>query len=63
MDHVTCEHQFRRYRRWPVKLRYRCDSCGLVTHRYDAADHAGGRPIHRHMSVAVRGVNIVGDGR
>lgn len=56
---VRCAHQFRRVRRWPVKLRWRCDRCDLLTHHYDAVDRRMSRPIHRFMSVAMSGVNTV----
>jgi hypothetical protein len=54
---VACPHLFVRVRRWPIRLRWRCAACGLVTRLYDSVDGAAGRPIHPRMSVAVKGYN------
>lgn len=60
--HVECcEHLFRRFRRWPVKIRWRCDKCGYTTRHYDSTDRMMTRPIHGHMSVAFKGFNTVED--
>ena len=56
-----CAHEFVRFRPWPVKQRWRCRRCGLVTHYYDGMDVGLGRPMSQHMDVALRGVNTVKD--
>ncbi|NHC12919.1 hypothetical protein [Motilibacter deserti] len=56
-----CAHEFTRFRPWPVTLRWRCRRCGLVTRYYDGMDVGMGRPMTRHMDVALRGVNTVKD--
>lgn len=57
MTYTACAHRFRRVRRWPIKLRWRCVSCGMVTSYYGSVDRAMGRPIHARMAVAMKGVN------
>lgn len=52
-------HLFERFRRWPIKDRWRCTCCGFVTRHYDSLDGRMTRPIHNHMSVAMKGVNTV----
>lgn len=53
----VCPHVFVRFRWWPVKLRFQCLHCGLITRRYDDRDKMAFRPVHRHMSVVFKGVN------
>lgn len=58
-----CEHVFARFRRWPIKDRWRCVRCGLVTRHYDGIDLSMSRPVHSRMSVAMKGYNTtVGQG-
>lgn len=59
----VCAHRFARVRHWPIRLRYRCQKCTLLTRRYDSTDRAGCRPVHVHMSVAMPGFNTVGGAR
>ena len=56
------DHLFRRFRLWPVKYRWRCVRCGLVTRHYDSIDAGMSRPIHPRMSVAFKGLNTVRNG-
>lgn len=59
---TDCAHLYERFRWWPIRDRYRCVHCGLVTRRYDSADLMAMRPAHKHMTVAVPGYNTVKDG-
>lgn len=59
---MGCRHIFIRdgwqtWETWFPRRRWRCVECGLYTRSYDSIDKMGQRPIHRHMSVAMRGVN------
>ena len=58
---MTCRHEFVKVAHWPVKKnrRYLCRLCGEYTRRYDGVDQMSMRPIHRMMSVAFRGMNVV----
>lgn len=56
---MTCLHEFVKVRRWRRVRRYHCRLCGLETRGYDSVDQMGMRPVHRRMSVAVRGMNVV----
>lgn len=53
---ATCAHRFALYR-WTRAERWRCVKCGFITRSYDSVDGMGQRPIHPHMSVAMRGFN------
>lgn len=55
----SCAHRYERFRRWPIRLRWRCIKCGDVSRLYDSIDGQAGRPVHPHMSVVVKGVNTV----
>lgn len=54
-----CEHIFEKFRPWPFTNRWRCVRCSLVTRHYDSVDGMATRPIHRHMTVAVKGYNTL----
>lgn len=58
---MKCRHIFVRngwmFSERRPRRRWRCLECGFTTRTYDAIDRIMQRPIHRHMSVAVRGVN------
>lgn len=57
MSDEKCEHIYERFRRWPVKDRWRCVHCGFVTRLYDGLDWQMSRPVHSRMTVAMKGVN------
>lgn len=59
---TKCAHRFERFRPWPIRERWRCIACGLVSRLYDGIDGQAHRPIHPHMSVVVRGYNTVATG-
>lgn len=54
---IPCDHKYKRFRPWPIKLRWRCVRCHEVTRHFDSIDGMMGRPFHRHMSVAAKGWN------
>ncbi|NHC45301.1 hypothetical protein [Motilibacter aurantiacus] len=56
-----CAHELARVPPRPVTLRWRCRRCGLVTRYYDGLDVGMGRPMSRHMDVALRGVDTARD--
>lgn len=56
---VSCAHRFKLFRRWPIKIRWRCVKCGFTSRLYDGLDATMTRPVHEHMSVVVRGFNTV----
>ena len=60
-DAPPCLHEFVKVARWPTakNLRYRCRVCGMTTRAYDGVDQMSMRPIHRRMSVAFPGMNVV----
>lgn len=57
LEPSKCEHLF--VRRWvrDRNKRWACVNCGMETRSYDSVDRQMARPIHKHMSVAVRGYN------
>lgn len=56
-----CVHLFTRRSGWwrhrKHWMRWVCTKCGMTTRSYDSIDRMGMRPIHPHMSVALRGYN------
>jgi hypothetical protein len=63
-DNLNCEHLFERlpwdwFRGRTLKRQWRCVRCGLTTRAYDSVDRMALRPVHPHMTVAVRGFNTV----
>lgn len=62
-DHdAACAHIFCRIRTagfFARRDRYECIHCGLLTRGYDSIDRVMTRPVHPHMSVAVRGYNTL----
>lgn len=59
---APCAHLYARRRWWWLRRnqradRWECVGCGFRTRTYDSADRWAGRPAHRHMTVALPGVN------
>ena len=61
-DPTKCAHRFMQ-RPWPWlrirDCRWICVDCLMLTRHYNSLDRQMGRPVHRRMTVAYRGVNTI----